>query len=54
MFLSFVSDYRAGKLSDQDALRLLRQAEEERCMEKAEGARLPLWVALAEMYEEGE
>ena len=46
----FVADYRAGKLSDRDAFRILRQAEDERCVEKVETARLPLWAALAEMY----
>ena len=47
----FVADYKSGRLSDKDALRILRQAEDERLTERDEARRLPLWASLAGMYE---
>ena len=49
----FVTDFKKGKLADVDALHLLQQAEEERSKEQDESVRLPLWAALAELYEGG-
>lgn len=46
----FVSDYLSGKLSDEEAYRLIEQAEAERKTEKKDP--LPLWAQLAEMYED--